>query len=108
MKTSMKQKLMAYIAFGGGCKPDPDSAADELRRAGYEVFRMPDQHPILADPLDDHIECVIEGPDEPKIIDAIFSEINAIVDQYGGLCMECGPVGADYVPFKELFAGSLI
>ena len=25
-------KLMAYVAFGGGCEPDPDSAAEELRR----------------------------------------------------------------------------
>jgi hypothetical protein len=108
MKTSMKKKLMAYIAFSGGCEPDPDSAAQDLRRAGYEVFRMPERHPILAHPLDDHIECVIESSDDSKIIDAVFSEINAIVDQYGGTCIECGPVAADYVPFEQLFAGSLI
>ncbi len=54
-------KLMASVAFGGGSNPDPDSAADDLRSAGYEVFRMPDKHPLLCHPLDDHIECVILG-----------------------------------------------
>jgi hypothetical protein len=96
-------KLMAYVAFGGGREPDPDSPAEELRRAGYDVFRMPDRHPILAHPLDDHIECLIEGSDDSKIIDAIMGEIDGIVDQHG-MCIECGPIAADYVPFKQLFA----
>ncbi len=98
---------MAYIAFSGDCEPDPDSAAEELRRAGYEVFRMPDKHPILVHPLDDHIECLIDGSDDLKIISAIMHEIDGIVDQHGGMCIECGPIAADYVPFKQLFADRL-
>jgi hypothetical protein len=27
----------------------------------------------------------------------------AIVGKYGGLCIECGPIPEDYVPFANLF-----
>jgi hypothetical protein len=94
--------IFVYIAFSDECRPDPDAAAAELSRAGYQVFRLPDEHPIPAEPLDDHIECLIEGADDPKIMRAIVNEVNAIVDRHGGLCIECGPAAADYVPFQEL------
>jgi hypothetical protein len=97
--------LKAYIPFSDEFDPDPEAAADELRRAGYKVFRLPTAlHPIRGLPLDDHIECLIEGPDDSKILEAIVNEINAIVGPHGGMCIECGPVGADYVPFEELTA----
>lgn len=113
----MTTKLMAVVAFGGGLgdpeytndpeceiELDPERAAAELRQAGYDVFLLPDKYsPRLAHPLDDFIEAVIEGPDDPKVIDAIMSEVNAIVEKYGGLCMECGRAGKDYVPFADLF-----
>ena len=106
-------RLMVYVAFGG-CSdtpwldpPDPDTAADELRRAGYEVHRMPANHPILLDDLDDHIEAVIEGTDDRKIIHATMREVDGIVDRYGGCVIEGGAIGPDYVPFKELFEDCL-
>jgi hypothetical protein len=112
----MTTKLMASVAFGGGLgdpgstndierdfELDPDLAAAELRQAGYEVFLLPDKYSgRLAHPLDDFIEAVIPGPNDPKVIDAIMNEIEAIVGRYGGVCFECGPIGRDYVPFAEL------
>jgi hypothetical protein len=113
----MTTKLSASVAFSGEfgdpeyttdpereIELDPERAAAELREAGYDVFLMPEKHSHrLAHPLDDFIEAVIEGPDDPKVIDAIMNEVNAIVDRYGGLCMSCGPIGKDYVPFADLF-----
>jgi hypothetical protein len=55
-------KLIARGVFSGELNPDPESAAADLRRAGYEVFMMPDQRPLLCHPLDDFIEATIDGP----------------------------------------------
>jgi hypothetical protein len=98
---------MVYVAFGGGSDPDPDSAADELCQAGYEVHRMPANHPILCHPLDDHIEAVIAGANDDRIIEAAMNEVSGIVDRYGGAVIEWGVIGLDYVPFKDLFADTL-
>ena len=116
VKHRMTTKLMASIAFGGALgdpdftnyidrdfELDADFAADELRQAGYEVFLLPDKYSAqLAHPLDDFIEAVILGPNDPKVIDAIMNEVDAIVGKYGGLCIECGPIGRNYVPFAEM------
>ena len=76
-------------------------------KAGYDVYLMPEKYsPRLANPLDDFMEAVIDGPDDPKVIEAIMNEVNTIVDKYGGLCIECGRVGNDYVPFADLFRDS--
>jgi transposase len=32
---------MALAVFSGDLNPDPDAAAEELRRAGYTVHRLP-------------------------------------------------------------------
>ena len=107
---------MASIAFGGALgdpdftnyidrdfELDADLAADELRQAGYQVFLLPDKYTAqLAHPLDDFIEAVILGPNNPKVIDAIMDEVDAIVRKYGGVCVECGPIGRNYVPFAEM------
>jgi hypothetical protein len=112
----MTTKLMASVAFGGASgEPnftdeanleavlDPDLAADELRQAGYEVSLLPDKYGgRLAHPLDDFIEAAILGKNVPKVTTAIMDEIDAIVGQYGGLCIECGPIPEDYVPFANL------
>jgi hypothetical protein len=113
----MTTKLSASVAFSGEfgdaeyttdpeceIELDPERAAAELREAGYDVFLMPEKYgPRLAHPLDDFIEAVIEGSDDLKVIKAIMDEVEAIVRKYGGICMECGPVGKDYVPFADLF-----
>jgi hypothetical protein len=116
----MTTKLMASVVFGGrlgdpdfakfiewDCELDADLAAAELRQAGYEVSRLPDKYSAqLAHPLDDFIEAVILGPDDPKVIDAIMHEVDAIVGRYGGMCFECGPIGRNHVPFAEIFKGT--
>jgi hypothetical protein len=108
---------MASVAFGGGLGDpdftndsersfdlDPDLAAAELRQVGYEVYSLPNNYRArLAHPLDDFIEAVIVGPDDPKVLAAIMNEVDAIVGKYGGVCFECGPIGRDYVPFADLF-----
>ena len=101
----MNAKLMALIAFAGDdSELDVDRAADELRLAGYEVFRLPAKYGgRLLIPLDDFIEVHVEGPDDTKIIHAVMDEINAIVDPCGGCCMECGAIERDHVQFAELF-----
>jgi hypothetical protein len=100
-------KLMASVAFSGDLNPDPESAAAALRASGYEVFLLPDGHPLLAHLLDDFIEVVIASAADDKIVRAIMDEINGIVDPCGGLCLECGPISSDYVPFLELFKDAL-
>jgi hypothetical protein len=115
----MTTKLMVSVAFGGDLGDpeftydverdfclDPDLAAAELRQAGYEVFLLPDKYAgRLAHPLDDFIEAVAVGTSEPKVIYAIMNEVEAIVSKYGGVCLECGPIGREYVPFAGLFKG---
>jgi hypothetical protein len=98
-------KLIAKIAFGGGVEPnDPDSAAEELEQAGFTVFRLSPEHEGRLDhELDDHLEAVIEGCDEYKIIIATMREVAKIVDPHGGFCVECGPLEPDHVPFDYLF-----
>jgi hypothetical protein len=59
---------------------------------------------VLYHPLDDFIEAVIVGPDDPKVISAVEKQVEGIVAKYGGSCVECGPVEPDYVPFAALFA----
>src|SRR6516162_5182436 len=113
----MTTKLMANVAFSGDfgdpewraaywpdVELDVDAAADELRKAGYEVYRLPDKYGgRLAHPLDDFLELRIEGVDEYKVMVAIMDEVNAIVSRYGGLCDECGPIEPDRTPFADLF-----
>jgi len=62
-----ESKLMAFTAFSGECEGLDVDAAAELRRAGYEVFRLPDEYRgRLAHPLDDFIEAHIECADDPR------------------------------------------
>jgi len=98
--------LMALAAFGGDMRElDVDAAADGLRKAGYRVYRLPGKYStLLAHPLDDFIEAHTEGDDSDKVIEAIFDEVNGIVDPYGGYCMECSVVERDHVPFVDIFA----
>jgi hypothetical protein len=109
-------KLLAIVAFSGefgdpeftndperDCDLDPDRAAEELRQAGYEVHRLPKKYfGRLYHPLDDFIEATIPGPDDPRVIDAVMKQVQAIVWQYGGCCDECGPMEPDHLPFADL------
>ena len=86
---------------------DVDRAAVELLQAGYKVSRLPDKYTAqLAHPLDNFIEAVVFGCNDPKVVGAIMDEVDAIVGKYGGICTECGPVRRDYVPFADVFQDS--
>jgi hypothetical protein len=101
--------------------PNPDAAAEALRRAGYEVHRLGSQHPELYHPRDDFIECEItvakdfeitligrgirRASDEDfEIMGTIKAEVEGIVSPYDGICDSCEWIDADYVPFKDLFS----
>ena len=97
-------RIMGTVAFSGELDPDPSSAAVALRRAGFEVTMMPKKfRSRLAHPEDYFMEASIDGTHDDKIVEAIMDEINAIVDGYGGLCCECGPIPSDHVPFEGIF-----
>src|SRR5262245_12820956 len=98
----MSNKLVAVVVFSGDLhRLDVDQAAIELQRAGYTVTRLPDRLAVrlAGHVLDDFVEAIIAGPDDDRIIDAIMCEIDALVGSYGGLCVECGPMERDHVPF---------
>ena len=91
---------MAWIAFSGYGMPhtDVDGAATALQKADYgEIHRLPEKYRQYLDlPLDDHMEVVYDDPS----ID--MNDINAIVERFGGDCVECGEIATDYKPFERL------
>ena len=90
-------KVLAKIVFSWA-DDDPDSAIEELRRAGYTVHRYigPD-----ATHGYDHVEAIIDGSADDKIMDAIWNEVRSIVDRNGGLLEEILTVDEkDYIPFE--------
>jgi hypothetical protein len=117
-------RLLAEIAFGGDSRyrrPDPDGAAEVLRRAGLEAHRVPASHPTLRKllkrgggnhPRDAFLEVIVDGPPgslddfhrlpdvAQKAISTIMHQINDLVDGFGGSCHTIGPINADYVPFS--------
>ena len=97
-------RIIGIIAFSGDLDPDPSSAAVALRKAGFEVTMMPKKfRSRLVHPKDYFMEASIDGTYDDKIMDAILDEINTIVDGYGGLCCEWGPIFSDHVPFEGIF-----
>lgn len=92
-------KWMLRVVFSGDMPEcDSDFAAEELRRAGYVAHRLSPNHPSLTHPLDDFIEVVINNPGDRKIIDAMYDEVQSIVDHHAGDCIEQALVEDDYVP----------
>ena len=93
----MTTKLMVRCGFSGFLMPgvppsDPEGAAAELRRAGYEIARDP---PYVETglgwiPGDDCFDAIIEGSDDPKIIEAVRQEVEVIIAKYGGDLYEWG------------------
>jgi hypothetical protein len=106
---TQQTKFSALVAFGGDCdNVDPDQAADELRRAGYEVRRLPDKYRRLLDhPRDDFLEVIFPCVDDPKAINFVWKEIDRIANPYAGCCDECGPLDPDDERFADLFAPPL-
>ena len=96
------------IFAGDNPQANPDAAAEALRAAGYEVFRLP---PAFRDTLyingDDFVEIRKRDDDDEKDADDLASAIRAdterIVEPFGG-DVDC--VGAaNPLPFIDLFLG---
>jgi hypothetical protein len=99
-------KIGGYVAFAGDLDDfDPDAAAVALRRAGFDVMRMPATFRSRMEiPQDDFILVCTDGPETEKFIGAVMKEIDGIVSDYGGLLDECGPIASYRAPFEELFS----
>ena len=100
-------RIGGYAAFA--CEDDDydsDGAEIALRRAGFHVMRIPEWlRSRMKIPKDDFLLVTTDGPDDDKFVDAVWDEIQAILDPYGGDFYECGlvePIELDR-PFEELF-----
>ena len=68
------------------------------------MYRLPDKYRRrIVIPGDDFLEAHTEGSDDPRVINAMEKEVDAIADKFGGDCMEWGTIGQGHVPFEELF-----
>ena len=99
-------RLVATIIFSGDLDPDPKAAADALREAGYEVTKMPKKfRPLLAHPRDDFFEVtkpvVCDLKDIMNEADIMMDELNKLVDRYGAIADDCGPIDAGHIPFAS-------
>ena len=77
--------IFALCCFAAGLDPDPDAAAEALRAAGYEVFRLPPElKATLEIQGDDFIEVRGKGNDDEDSRNAMEADVNRIVDPFGG------------------------
>ena len=56
--TLQRDRLVAIIIFSGDLDPNPEAAAEALRKAGYQVIDAGRVRPQLAHPRDDFLEVV--------------------------------------------------
>jgi len=106
MSVMSPMKIGGYVAFDGygDDPPDVDGAEIALRRAGFHVIRMPEKLRSRGLPLDDFLLAMRDGPNDDKFVSAVWDEIDAIVDRYGGDICECGLIKSDEEhPFERLF-----
>ena len=99
--------ISALCIFSGDLPQiNPDAAAEALRAAGYQVFRLPPKLRATLDVEgDDFIEIRREGDANDDAIDAMWTDARRIVDPFGG-DVDC--VGAaSEEPFLELTAPPL-
>jgi hypothetical protein len=79
---------------------NPDAAAEALRAAGYQVFRLPPELNNSEVEGDDFIEIRREGDADDDSINTMWADARRIVDPFGG-DVDC--VGAaSEEPFLEL------
>jgi hypothetical protein len=93
------------IFAGDNPKANPKAAAEALRAAGYEVFRLPPELNNSEVEGDDFIEIRREGDADDAAIDAMWADARRIVDPFGGDVDCVGPASEE--PFLELTAPSL-
>jgi hypothetical protein len=102
-------QLEARIIFSDGLDPDPEAATDALRKAGYQVIKMPEKfRSRLLYPRDYFLEVVKTVICDPEdCMDeagVMLDELNEIVDRYGAMADDCGPIDLKHPPFADLFS----
>ena len=98
-KNNMSKKIMGEVVFSGNLDIDPNGCAAALREAGFEVHRMDERfRKLMAVPGDEFLEATKVGTDA----DAIWKEIDQIVERFDGDCQACGEISDDHVPLKFL------
>jgi hypothetical protein len=95
----MTAKLRARVVFSGNLNPDVDAAIAELRKHGYKIER---RYPPVEHPLDAFLEVEFDEPNNEAAVDAIWDQIDSIVDQHGGMAEEVYKFGQDYIPHLRL------
>ena len=93
--TLHETRFVATIIFSGDLDPDREAAAEALRKAGYQVTKMPEEfRPQLAHQRDDFLEVVKSIVCDPEDImdeaSIMMDELNEIVDRYGALATIAG------------------
>jgi hypothetical protein len=93
--------ISALCIFSGNMpKSDPDAAAEALRAAGYQVFRLPAELNKSEVEGDDFIEIRREGDADDAAIDAMWADAQRIVDPFDGGVDCVGPASEE--PFNDL------
>jgi hypothetical protein len=93
------------IFAGDNPKANPDAAAEALRAAGYQVFRLPPELNNSEVEGDDFIEIRREGDADDDAIHAMWADAQRIVDPVGGDVDCVGPASEE--PFNDLFCPPL-
>ena len=90
------------IFAGDNPKANPDAAAEALRAAGYQVFRLPPERHVSEVEGDDFIEIRREGDADDDAINVMWEDARRIVDPFGGDVDCVGPASEEL--FHELTA----
>jgi hypothetical protein len=99
---SMTMRLMVHVGFGESADRNVDGAAAELQKIGYKVHSTPAKYRrYLVNSRDDYLEIIIAVRDEEDAV-RVTKKVNAIVEPFGLLCRNCGPVTPGYKPFQRL------
>ena len=93
--------ISALCIFAGDLpQTNPDAAAEALRAAGYQVFRLPPELNNSEVEGDDFIEIRREGDADDDSIHAMWTDAERIVSPFGGYADCCGAASEEL--FVEL------
>lgn len=102
-------QLTALIIFSDGLDPNPEAATDALRKAGYQVIKMPkklrSRRLYPGDHLLEVVKTIICNPEDcMDEAGVMVDELNEIVRRYGAMADNCGPIDLKQPnpPFADL------